>query len=155
VESTTREKSIVAKVRDADGFVDLCEIWNDGSYRIEEHVVQTGDGYLLGLHRVVKKSDEEMNRTDARARRRARRGGEGSVQGNGGKKVVYLHHGQSSFAIPENCGVLMTTRAFDEQRGLGLPARQGTMSPICSGGERLRRLGAYTVVRIRTSWLIM
>jgi len=83
---------MVARVRDADGFVDLCEIWNDGSYRIEEHVVQTSDGYLLGLHRVVKKTEEEMNRPP-----RARvRGSE--ALGNGGKKVVYLHHGWSILA---------------------------------------------------------
>ncbi|KAF8248100.1 alpha/beta-hydrolase [Wilcoxina mikolae CBS 423.85] len=91
VESSSKEKNIVAKVRDADGFVDLCELWNDGSYRIEEHVVQTGDGYLLGLHRIVKKTEEEVNRVHSRVR--AGRGGEGSVRGNGGKKVVYLHHG--------------------------------------------------------------
>jgi len=91
VGSSSKEKSIVAKVRDADGFVDLCELWNDGNYRIEEHVVQTGDGYLLGLHRIVKKTEEEVNRVHIRAR--TGRGGEGSVRGNGGKKVVYLHHG--------------------------------------------------------------
>ncbi|KAI5856439.1 Alpha/Beta hydrolase protein [Tricharina praecox] len=89
VESSTQERGLVAKVRDADGFVDLCEIWNDGTYRIEEHVVQTGDGYLLGLHRVVKKTEEEIN---GPPRARAR-GGDASTRGNGGKKVVYLHHG--------------------------------------------------------------
>jgi len=88
----------VAKVRDADGFVDLCEIWNDGSYRIEEHVVQTGDGYLLGLHRVMKKTDEEINRPP---RARAR-GGEASSRGNGDKKVAYLHHGWSTSVTSED-----------------------------------------------------
>jgi hypothetical protein len=141
LESTTREKNIVATVRDADGFVDLCEIWNDGSYRIEEHVVQTGDGYLLGLHRVVKKSDEEISRENAGARPRVRRGADGSVRGNGGKKVVYLHHGQSDFVAPDISVMLMATRTFDEQRSLGLPVGQGAMSSICSGGARLRRLG--------------
>lgn len=92
VESSKKDKSIVAKVRDADGFVDLCEIWNDGNYKIEEHVVQTGDGYLLGLHRVVKKTENEFNGVYPRARF-GRRGGEGSVRGNGGRKVAYLHHG--------------------------------------------------------------
>lgn len=92
VESSSKEKSIVAKVRDADGFVDLCELWNDGSYTIEEHVVQTGDGYLLGLHRIVKRTDEEITRNHSRIR--AGRGADGpALRGNGGRKVVYLHHG--------------------------------------------------------------
>lgn len=68
-------------MREADGFIELCEIWNTGDWRIEEHIVQTGDGYLLGLHRLVKKSTEEE-----RIRNRGK-------EGNGGKRVVYLHHG--------------------------------------------------------------
>ena len=43
--------------------------------------MQTGDGYLLGLHRLCsKKQGEEGMRVNA---------GRGSLQ----KKVVYLHHG--------------------------------------------------------------
>lgn len=78
------EKDIVARVREADGFIELCEIWDQGNWSIEEHIVQTGDGYLLGLHRLVKKSTaEERNRNRGK-------------EGNGGKKVVYLHHGNSN-----------------------------------------------------------
>lgn len=67
-------------MREADGFIEICEIWNKGDWRIEEHIVQTGDGYLLGLHRIVRKSIEESSWGQ-------------SKEGNGGRKVVYLHHG--------------------------------------------------------------
>ena len=43
-------------------------------------MVQTGDGYLLGLHRLCWRKGEEDVRVNA---------GEGSVQ----KRAVYLHHG--------------------------------------------------------------
>lgn len=46
----------------------------------EEHVVQTKDGYLLGLHRLAWKRDEEYTKVNA---------GPNSVN----KRVVYLHHG--------------------------------------------------------------
>lgn len=89
VTSSSEDKSIVANIRDADGFIELCEIWNDGTWRVEEHVVQTSDGYLLGLHRLVKIDPEEQN-----IRRRASRWDtRSSVSGNGDRKVVYLHHG--------------------------------------------------------------
>lgn len=68
-------------MRGAAGFIEICEIWNTGSWRVEEHIVQTGDGYLLGLHRILKKPTPEE-----RIRNRGK-------EGNGGKKVVYLHHG--------------------------------------------------------------
>ena len=42
--------------------------------------MQTGDGYLLGLHRLCWRKGEESLRVNA---------GNGSVQ----KAVVYLHHG--------------------------------------------------------------
>lgn len=51
--------------------------------------MQTKDGYLLGLHRIVKKNDFNRSRSHSRV-------GSGRVEatrGNGGKKVVYLHHG--------------------------------------------------------------
>ncbi|RPA81918.1 alpha/beta-hydrolase [Ascobolus immersus RN42] len=64
------EKSNTQKVRDASGFVEMCEIWG---YRAEEHVVRTEDGYLLGVHRVMKAGTK---REDMK-----------------GRKVVYLHHG--------------------------------------------------------------
>lgn len=65
-------------MREADGFIEICEIWNKGDWRIEEHIVQTGDGYLLGLHRLVKKEKSRCR----------------GKEGNGGKRVVYLHHGE-------------------------------------------------------------
>lgn len=46
VESSRKEKTLIEKVREADGFVELCELWNaDRLYKVEEHVVQTGDGW--------------------------------------------------------------------------------------------------------------
>lgn len=57
--------------------MDLCAIFG---YYAEEHVVQTGDGYLLGLHRLCWRKGEEGVRVNA---------GEGSMK----KRVVYLHHG--------------------------------------------------------------
>ena len=140
VESSKKDKNIVAKVRDADGFVDLCEIWNDGDYKIEEHVVQTGDGYLLGLHRVVKKTEDELNGVYPRARVGRAAQGEGSVRGNGGKKVAYLHHGWFRL-IYYSTDADGHNRTLDEQRGVGLPVGQGTMPAVCACGEGLRRLG--------------
>ena len=43
-------------IRDASDFVDLCAL---SGYLAEEHVVQTSDGYLLGLHRLGWKRGEE------------------------------------------------------------------------------------------------
>ncbi|KAG0640550.1 Alpha/Beta hydrolase protein [Tuber brumale] len=83
VSSSKQEKDIVAHVRKADGFTEICEIWNKGDWIVEEHVVQTGDGYLLGLHRLRKKGVKE-NRNN---RNRDSEGGDGE------RKVVYLHHG--------------------------------------------------------------
>jgi len=57
--------------------VDLCALFG---YYAEEHVVQTGDGYLLGLHRLCWRKGEESLRVNA---------GEESIK----KRVVYLHHG--------------------------------------------------------------
>jgi lysosomal acid lipase/cholesteryl ester hydrolase len=84
ISSSKREKDIVARVREADGFVEICGIWNRGDWLVEEHVVQTVDGYLLGVHRLRKKDGEDDRRDKA--------GGVG--RGNGGRKVVYLHHGE-------------------------------------------------------------
>lgn len=49
-------------------------------YTAEEHVVQTKDGYLLGVHRLAWKKGEEDMRVNA---------GPNSIQ----KRVAYLHHG--------------------------------------------------------------
>ncbi|KAK6335895.1 cholesterol esterase [Orbilia blumenaviensis] len=67
---------IVKKIRDADGFVEMCEIWG---YEAEEHIVQTKDGYLLGLHRIPRAKSEP----------KPKRGESGREK----KGVVYLHHG--------------------------------------------------------------
>lgn len=64
-------------IRNATDFVELCELYG---YTAEEHVVQTDDGYLLGLHRLAWKRGEEDVRVNS---------GPNSVQ----KRVIYLHHG--------------------------------------------------------------
>ena len=84
VSSSKQEKDIVAHVREADGFTEICEIWNKGDWIVEEHVVQTGDGYLLGLHRLRKRGEGENRNNRNRD----------SERGDNGKKVVYLHHGE-------------------------------------------------------------
>lgn len=72
-----KKKSVSTAIAHAEDFVELCELYG---YYVEEHVVQTGDGYLLGLHRLGWKKGEEDESVNA---------GPGSKQ----KKVVYLHHG--------------------------------------------------------------
>ncbi|KAJ6257566.1 hypothetical protein Dda_7351 [Drechslerella dactyloides] len=69
-------QSKVKEIRDADGFIEMCAIWG---YTAEEHIVQTKDGYLLGLHRIPRAKDEE----------KPKRGEEGRKK----RGVVYLHHG--------------------------------------------------------------
>lgn len=72
-----KKKSVSSPIAQASDFVELCELYG---YYAEEHVVQTKDGYLLGVHRLGWRKGEEDVRVNT---------GEGSVQ----KKVVYLHHG--------------------------------------------------------------
>ncbi|EEY15546.1 sterol esterase TGL1 [Verticillium alfalfae VaMs.102] len=48
--------AIATSVRDASDFVDLCRLYG---YEAEEHVTQTKDGFLLGLHRLAWKKGEE------------------------------------------------------------------------------------------------
>ncbi|KAL2256480.1 hypothetical protein VTK26DRAFT_1604 [Humicola hyalothermophila] len=72
-----RRKPTSTTIRNAVDFVDLCATFG---YTAEEHVVQTKDGYLLGLHRLAWRKGEE----DTRVNR-----GPNSVK----KPVVYLHHG--------------------------------------------------------------
>ncbi|RYP66802.1 hypothetical protein DL771_007600 [Monosporascus sp. 5C6A] len=71
------KKAIHTSIRDASDFVELCALYG---YTAEEHVVQTQDGYLLGVHRLAWRKGEEETRVNA---------GPGSVQ----KRVIYLHHG--------------------------------------------------------------
>ncbi|KAL1878575.1 hypothetical protein VTK73DRAFT_7753 [Phialemonium thermophilum] len=72
-----RRNSTSTRIRDACDFVDLCALFG---YTAEEHVVQTKDGYLLGLHRLAWRKGEEDRRVNA---------GPNSLK----KRVVYLHHG--------------------------------------------------------------
>ena len=72
-----KKKNVSSPIAQAHDFVELCELYG---YLAEEHVVQTGDGYLLGIHRLAHRRGEEDQRVNA---------GPGSVE----KKVVYLHHG--------------------------------------------------------------
>lgn len=77
VELTPLKPAIHQSIRDASDFVELCAVYG---YTAEEHVVQTKDGYLLGVHRLACKKGEEDTRVNA---------GPNSIQ----KRVVYLHHG--------------------------------------------------------------
>jgi lysosomal acid lipase/cholesteryl ester hydrolase len=72
-----KKRAIVTSIAQASDFVELCELFG---YYAEEHIVQTGDGYLLGLHRLGWRQGEENRRVNS---------GEGSLK----KKVVYMHHG--------------------------------------------------------------
>ena len=77
-EQSSAAKQFASSVASCCDFVDLCALFG---YYAEEHIVQTGDGYLLGLHRLgVKKGEHNHLRIND---------GEGSVT----KPVVYLHHG--------------------------------------------------------------
>ncbi|KAF2398009.1 alpha/beta-hydrolase [Trichodelitschia bisporula] len=75
--SRKKKRAIVTSIAQASDFVELCELFD---YYAEEHIVQTKDGYLLGLHRLGWKKGEEDHRVNS---------GKGSIK----KKVVYLHHG--------------------------------------------------------------
>ncbi|KAF2085361.1 alpha/beta-hydrolase [Saccharata proteae CBS 121410] len=75
--SRNKKKGLVTSIAQASDFVELCELFG---YYAEEHIVQTGDGYLLGLHRLGWRRGEEDRRVNS---------GPDSIK----KKVVYLHHG--------------------------------------------------------------
>lgn len=68
---------LASSIAEASDFTEICGLFG---YEAEEHIVQTGDGYLLGLHRLAYRKGEEGLRINQ---------GAGSVS----KKVVYLHHG--------------------------------------------------------------
>ncbi|KAK5991071.1 putative lipase C16A3.12c [Cladobotryum mycophilum] len=72
-----KKKSISTSVRDASDFVELCQLWG---YEAEEHIVQTKDGFLLGLHRLPYRRGEEGQKVNC---------GPASIR----KRVAYLHHG--------------------------------------------------------------
>ncbi|KAI6779988.1 lipase -like protein [Emericellopsis cladophorae] len=72
-----RKKSVSTSVRDAADFVELCRLWG---YEAEEHIVQTKDGFLLGVHRLQWRKGEEGQQVNS---------GPTSMK----KRVAYLHHG--------------------------------------------------------------
>ncbi|EEA23908.1 cholesterol esterase [Talaromyces marneffei ATCC 18224] len=72
-----KTKSVAESIAHAVDFADLCSIYG---YETEEHIVQTKDGYLLGLHRLPYRRGEEADYVNA---------GKNGTR----KKVVYLHHG--------------------------------------------------------------
>ena len=72
-----KKRNVSSPIAQASDFVELCELYG---YSAEEHVVQTKDGYLLGLHRLGWRRGEEDVKVNM---------GPNSVQ----KRVVYLHHG--------------------------------------------------------------
>ena len=78
-QARARNKSISHSVANCSDFTELCALFG---YYAEEHVVQTGDGYLLGLHRLPFAKGEEPGNSRTNA-------GPGSTS----KPVVYLHHG--------------------------------------------------------------
>lgn len=68
---------LAGTIAQASDFTDICNVFG---YEVEEHIVQTKDGCLLGLHRLPYRKGEDGLRINQ---------GEGSIK----KKVVYLHHG--------------------------------------------------------------
>lgn len=79
------EKNRMHVIQDAAGFVEMCDAFG---YEAQEHVVQTKDGFLLGIHRLCHTKNELRARKEASlSRKRGRR--PQPVQ----KPVVYLHHG--------------------------------------------------------------
>ena len=76
-QARSRKKSFVEAIANCSDFVDICALYG---YYAEEHIVQTGDGYLLGIHRLGWRKGEEGTRINS---------GPDSVA----KKVCYLHHG--------------------------------------------------------------
>ncbi|KAI0476531.1 alpha/beta-hydrolase [Xylariaceae sp. FL0804] len=75
--ATQRRKSVSSSVRNASDFVELCAMYG---YTAEEHVVQTKDGFLLGIHRLAWRKGEEDMKVNS---------GPASIK----KRVLYLHHG--------------------------------------------------------------
>ncbi|KAG8748524.1 hypothetical protein FRC10_003658 [Ceratobasidium sp. 414] len=74
--SEADEKQRVEEIRAAEDFEQLCAIWG---YQSETHIVQTKDGYMLGLHRIPNARDQRNVYPGTRVR----------------KPVVYLHHGNN------------------------------------------------------------
>jgi lysosomal acid lipase/cholesteryl ester hydrolase len=77
LDSRGKKKAFVRAIARASDFEELCELHG---YACEEHVVQTKDGYLLGLHRLAWRKGEEGLKVNS---------GRPSLQ----KKVVFCMHG--------------------------------------------------------------
>ncbi|CAG8980061.1 hypothetical protein HYALB_00013386 [Hymenoscyphus albidus] len=75
--SANKKPDVTSSIRKASDFVDICAFYG---YYAEEHVVQTKDGYLLGVHRLAWRKGEEKEKVNQ---------GPNSTK----KNVVYLHHG--------------------------------------------------------------
>ncbi|CDM29522.1 hypothetical protein CBS147339_4552 [Penicillium roqueforti] len=73
----TKEEIFATTIADASDFTEICALFG---FQAEEHIVQTSDGYLLGLHRLAYRKGEEKMRVN---------NGPNGLR----KKVVYLHHG--------------------------------------------------------------
>ena len=78
-QARAKRKSISHSIANCSDFTELCGLFG---YYAEEHIVQTGDGYLLGLHRLPFNKGEDQDTVRVNA-------GPGSIT----KPVVYLHHG--------------------------------------------------------------
>jgi lysosomal acid lipase/cholesteryl ester hydrolase len=78
IKSRQKKKGVWTAIANASDFTELCELYG---YYCEEHIVQTDDGYLLGVHRLAWRPGEEGLRVNGRR--------EGGLK----KKVVYMHHG--------------------------------------------------------------
>lgn len=78
-QARSERKSIYSSLATCSDFTELCGLFG---YYAEEHIVQTGDGYLLGVHRLPFRKGEEHNGMRVNA-------GPDSTR----KPVVYLHHG--------------------------------------------------------------
>lgn len=71
-DASTKGIKVADKIADAEDFYDLCALYG---YDAEEHIVQTQDGYLLGLHRLPSKKSHYRDEDSEL------------------KPVVYVHHG--------------------------------------------------------------
>ena len=78
-QARSQNKSLYSSIATCSDFTDLCALFD---YYAEEHVVQTSDGYLLGVHRLPFRKGEENSGARVNA-------GPDSII----KPVVYLHHG--------------------------------------------------------------
>ncbi|ETI23499.1 hypothetical protein G647_05301 [Cladophialophora carrionii CBS 160.54] len=78
-QARSERKHTYTSIATCSDFTELCGLFG---YYAEEHVVQTGDGYLLGVHRLPFRKGEEHTGIRVNA-------GPDSTK----KPVVYLHHG--------------------------------------------------------------